>query len=109
MSKPSSCSVGLHLSDEQSCHSHTYSRKTGLKNFSEISEKDRTLLMLRCNFAESEQIVASSTICLHHECVWILYYDRLQKFCCNPYNIHSKQITSKLQISCLSLFNQITS
>lgn len=85
-----SCFIGIQLDEE--CHKTTYCRTSGFKSLSDLESSDRHLLEWRTG------IVSANTdrVCFHHEKVYLSRYESLQKFCCDPDQIHNKRVRSKL-------------
>jgi hypothetical protein len=86
------CKIG-HCKNEH-CHKLTYCRKIGLISISELKQKDRELLQWRCEISLDDQ----DQVCFHHEKLYLSRYENLQKYCCDPFSLHKKHITSKLNI-----------
>ena len=88
-----SCSTGSKLNE-------VYHKKTCTKSASELIsinrlDKDKQdLLQLRTGIVID--FVMNSTICKHHEKVYISRYENLQTYCNDPFKRHAKHITSKL-------------
>lgn len=90
-SQPVQCSVGAALAD--ACHSLNFCRKTGLRKICTLSDSDRHLLEWRSGV--SSTLTVDGTLCFHHEKVFLSRYESLQKYCCDPFKKHQKNITSK--------------
>ena len=86
------CSIGLDLNDD--CHKTAYSRTTGLILATELSQENKRMLEWRSGLTLSDE----STICVHHEKVFLSRYESLQKYCCDPLNVHKKKIKDNLKI-----------
>ena len=78
------------------CHLQAYSRKVGFLLFSIISENDRRLVLWRTGI--SVEPSTSDTLCFHHEKLFLSRYESLQKFCCDPFNVHKKHVTKSLRV-----------
>ena len=90
MASDHSCLIGIQLGEE--CHKTTFCRLSRLKSLSDLGIADKRLLEWRTGlvFANTDQV------CFHHEKMYL----SLQKYCCDPHQIHKKRIKSKL--NCLS-------
>lgn len=86
-----SCSLGLLLNEE--CHKKSYCRNTGTKNIHDLTIEDKALIEQRIGMKLS---IIDSTICYHHEKVYLSRYESLQKVCADPFKTHTQQIKSKL-------------
>lgn len=84
------CTVGNILGTE--CHRNTYCRQVGLHNLSDITDINLLKERSGINFLDN-----NGTLCYHHEKVFISRYEQLQKFCCDPFKIHKKQIAVSLR------------
>ena len=79
------CSIGLDLNDD--CHKTAYSRNTGLILATELSQENKRMLEWRSGLTLSDK----STICVHHEELFLSRFESLQKYCCDPLNVHKKE------------------
>lgn len=89
---PIDCKIGQ--SKNEHCHKLSYCRKTGFINISELKQTDRELLQWRCEISLADK----DQVCFHHEKVYLSRYENLQKYCFDPFSVHKKHITSKLNI-----------
>ena len=87
-----SCAIGILL--DQECHKTIHSRTKGYLSFREFSDKDKELLKWRSEV----QLVDTDKVCFHHEKIYLAFYERLQKSCCDPFKIHTKQQTSEYKL-----------
>ena len=62
------CTIGLQLNEE--CHKKVYCKTVG--------------------------VISASSISTKHEKMYLARYESLQKYCCDPKNIHKQKITSGL-------------
>lgn len=85
-----SCTVGIGLTDD--CHKRHHCRTIGLIKATALTQENRRYLQWRCGLAISDE----STVCKHHEKIYIARYTSLQTKCCNPFNLHNKPVSSKL-------------
>jgi len=105
-----SCSIGKKCGNPEDCHKTTYCRATyGLKNVSELSDNERFLLLRRCNLTDAD---ATTTVCCHHEKVFLDKYSHLQKNCCDPFSLHLNQPKStslqEITVQCADTITLIT-
>lgn len=99
------CSIGIHLGQTEDCHKTVYSRRTGLKNISELTPDAQQLLLRRCNFTAAD---ASTNVCCHHEKIFIDKYSFLQKMCCDPFSLHPESARKKsLRVIDLTIADKI--
>ena len=87
------CSVGL--CEESECHKLSFAKKIGLTSAKDFSPEELEVLMLRTGLKEAQLM----TVCFHHKAIYLDRYERDQKVCCDPYNIHKisiKKIYEKL-------------
>ncbi|MEE6499080.1 hypothetical protein FKM82_003309 [Ascaphus truei] len=89
------CSVGDQLQDTNECHKTCITRQTGLKCLKDLSSNDMLLLQLRTSMMT---LSGHDTICVHHEKLFIERYVDMQKGCCDPYNVHKKNIKKSLRV-----------
>ena len=93
-----SCSVGELFSS--SCESTAYTKNREVVLVSEnLSSEQQELLKWRTNLELGEL----STICSHHICLFITYFESNQKACCDPFKRHSVSITNKKNLRKISL------
>ena len=85
------CSIGSFIED--TCHLKRYCRRTGLLQISELSDRDKQLLQWRSGV--SLDIVQNGTLCFHHERVLLSQFESTQRYCCDPFKVHKKHVTSK--------------
>ena len=85
-----SCSIGLDLKDD--CHKTAYSKTTGLILETELSQENKRMLEWRSGLTLSDE----STICVHHEQLFLTLLESLQKYCCDPLNVQKNKIKGKL-------------
>ena len=83
------CTIGLQLNEE--CHKKVYCKTVGVISASSISTEQRKLLEWRTGLSIDDD----SKICCHHEKMYLARFESLQKYCCDPKNIHKRKITSK--------------
>ena len=87
------CTIGRTLGDE--CHlvSEAICRTTEFKNIAALDPEHQQLLAWR----RGVQIAAAdnSTVCFHHEKIFLSSYENLQKVCSDPFRRHKKHLTSK--------------
>ena len=83
------CILGIKLDEE--CHKTTHCRISGFKSISDFEIADKNLLEWRTGkvFADAGRV------CFHHEKLYLSRYESLQKFCCDPHQIHKKRVRSK--------------
>ncbi|KAH0549584.1 hypothetical protein KQX54_010599 [Cotesia glomerata] len=90
------CDVGKLTSTK--CHLTDYSNLKTLHNVDQFSNEDRLLLKLRLNNANN-----ISKICDHHKCDYLNYYSVKFRKCCDPFQIHKKNVCGDLRILSLEL------
>jgi hypothetical protein len=88
------CIFGLLLQDE--CHKAVHTCSIGLRHLSELSDSDNELLMLRAESAHHLQ-KQDSSICLHHEQVLLIRFDKLLHYCCDPFDKNPCKVTKSLR------------
>jgi hypothetical protein len=88
------CFVGGQLND--ACHLLVYCRKKGFLSITDLSDDDRQLLLWRTGI--ESQPSSLERICLHHEALFLSRYESIQKFCCDPFNVHTKRVTKSLRV-----------
>src|SRR5205809_7802219 len=86
------CTIGIHCGQQTECHRVVYTRSTGLKNISEFSISDSALLLRRSGFTGPSVL---TTVCKHHEQIFLHKYSLLQKSCCDPYSLHPNSVRKK--------------
>ena len=88
------CFIGNHLKDE--CNKKSFwkidVRKIGLIFLKDVTEKDRALLEWRCKVEISESDLNKH--CYHHGKMYLSWYESLQKYCCDSYNIHGDHVVT---------------
>ncbi|KAG1662397.1 Ribosome biogenesis protein NOP53 [Nymphon striatum] len=85
-----SCDVSQHLAGNvSSCHSSSYSSEQGFISVDELSSNEKVLLMHRIGI-QSAVGVNPSNICYHHKMTLLDYFDKLERTCCDPLNVHKK-------------------
>lgn len=85
------CTIGLQLND--ACNMQTYCRKPGLYKLSDLTDESRNLLFWRSGVTIEN--LGESTICYHHEKIFISRYESLQIHCADPLSRHKTHIKSK--------------
>ncbi|XP_065068338.1 ARL14 effector protein-like [Rhopilema esculentum] len=98
------CTFGLLLEDE--CHKHSYSRQTGLKSLSELSDDSCEVYLWRAGLLDKVDCKFEGTICLHHEYVFRTKYEEKEKKCCNLFKKHKKKAVGSLTLK-LELAKQL--
>src|SRR5215470_1488699 len=98
-----SCFIGTQLRDV--CHLLTYCRNKGFLLFSDLSENDRRLLLLRTGISSKPS--NSDTLCFHHQVFFLSRYESFQKFCCDPFRVHKKHVTKSLRIADATLAEKL--
>lgn len=95
------CSLGPH-----GCHNTTYTRRTALTKFSDISTLEQNLICLRSK-RERQSV---NNVCAHHFYLYIFKYTShlASKCCVNPFGVHKKKCRGKKRIT-QSLSNVIPS
>lgn len=88
-----SCSIGVYCSQQHECHKLIYTRTIRLRNISELSADERTLLLRRSGF--SNLCSSTSTVCSYHEQIFLAQYSFLERSCCDPCNLHPGSIRKK--------------
>lgn len=86
------CCIGIHLCKDNECHSKSFIRKCGLTKRSDIPETDHELILRRTSFTIPD---STTTLCLHHEKVFLGKYYLLQKVCCEPFSLHPESSKRK--------------
>lgn len=90
----SGCSIGIALEEE--CHKKIYCRNVGTLAASDLSQDDKKLLEWRSGVLLRDD----STVCFHHEKMYISRYEYTQKYCSDPFKLHKKRISSKFASIC---------
>ncbi|KAG1656070.1 ARL14 effector protein [Nymphon striatum] len=92
-----SCDVSQHLAGNvSSCHSSSYSSEQGFISVDELSSNEKVLLMHRIGI-QSAVGVNPSNICYHHKMTLLDYFDKLERTCCDPLNVHKKSSRKSLR------------
>lgn len=87
------CTVGDILGSE--CHKTTVVKQVGEKNIlSDLSHDDIEILLLRSGIG-FEQLKDQSTICYHHESYIKSSLYIQDKFCCDPFERHTRNCQGK--------------
>lgn len=91
------CLIGDALGEDCNVISEGFSRRVGFHNIADLSIESQQLLTLRSGVS----ITASDNtkLCFHHEKCFISRYESLQKFCCDPFMNHKKNVTSNFKLS----------
>ena len=87
----SKCTVGFLMGNV--CHSTVYCMTPGLSIVADLPMDTLELLQLRTGITVFE---SESTICDHHEKMFISPYESLQRQCSDPFNMHIKRVTTSL-------------
>ncbi|RXM94358.1 ARL14 effector protein [Acipenser ruthenus] len=102
-----SCSIGAHCGQEEDCHKTTYTKNTGILKLLELPLEKRQLLLRRSNFKNQD---STTTVCYHHEKLFLGKYSFLQKACCDPFRLHADSSRKKsLRAINLQTADQISS
>ncbi|XP_058871465.1 zinc finger protein 79-like isoform X1 [Acipenser ruthenus] len=101
------CSIGAHCGQEEDCHKTTYTKNTGILKLLELPLEKRQLLLRRSNFKNQD---STTTVCYHHEKLFLGKYSFLQKACCDPFRLHADSSRKKsLRAINLQTADQISS
>lgn len=101
------CSIGIHLSKTEDCHKTHYNRKCGLVKVFDLSDSDRQLLLRRTQYKEPD---ATTTVCFHHEKIFLSKYSFLQRNCCDPFGVHEEApVRKSLRVLDLQTADDISS
>ncbi|KAG1709139.1 Chondroitin sulfate synthase 1 [Nymphon striatum] len=96
-----SCDVSQHLAGNvSSCHSSSYSSEQGFISVDELSSNEKVLLMHRIGI-QSAVGVNPSNICYHHKMTLLDYFDKLERTCCDPLNVH--KISSRKSLRSINM------
>lgn len=87
------CSIGKDAAASK-CHVIFYAKKTGFKRFSDFTECDQKLLVLR----SEAKLEENSIICFHHEALFLSEYQSMQKKCCNPFKKKNHNVKAGLRM-----------
>ena len=82
------CSIGEYLEDSK-YHKYSYVAECKLKNIEEFDDESIELLELRTGLKNL------SSICLHHEYVYLKKFSSNQRKCCDPLLAHVRPTTKK--------------
>lgn len=82
------CSIGKNHEDNK-CHKSSYVTECKLKNIEEFDDESVVLLELRTGLNNL------TSICLHHEYVYLKKFAGNQRNCCDPFSTHVKPATKK--------------
>ena len=77
------CTIGKHHEDSQ-CHKLSYVSESRLKEINEFDDDSVFILELRTGLTNL------TSICLHHEYVFLKKYSSNQRKCSDPFSTHSK-------------------
>ena len=86
------CDVGTYGSDHN-CHKQSYTRKSGLKDFDELTDENQNLVAWRAALREQQDQIR--TICHHHEQLYLVRFPKNHQHCRNPFNKHAPSKTKK--------------
>lgn len=86
-----SCTFGVHLKDE--CHKQVFCRSSGIIPVKELKEEEIELLRLRTQVVISHE---ESTICFHHQKMYLHHYEGQQRRCCDPWMVHKATVRGNL-------------
>ena len=86
------CDVGKYGSDD-SCHKLSYTRKVGVKDFSQLPEEQQDLVLWRAYLRDQKDTV--QTICLHHEQYYLVRFPKKMEHCCDPFEKHDTTSKNK--------------
>ena len=83
------CSIGQKL--EEQCNETIFCRSKGFINVHSLRDKEKMLIQWRSGiFLEDDDFV-----CFHHQQIFLIRYERLQRYCIDPKKCHKSKITSK--------------
>lgn len=92
------CTVGTLLNS--SCENTSLTKNRDIYVISdELSKEDVELLSWRTN----NQYCEKDTICSHHLCYFLKYFQKNQKACCDPFQRHSVPLTKKNNLRVITL------
>ena len=88
------CEIGQ-LMSEGSCHKTWYKNEKGYKQLCELSDDDMLTLFWKAgckSYLEDGSLVINNLIkvCFHHYCMYLACFDKKQKNCNNPFDVHAK-------------------
>ena len=83
------CSIGISL--DLDCNKTIFSRAVGIKFAKDVSSEERKLIVWRSKISLED----NSSVCFHHEKIYLTRYESLQRYCCDPNRVHDVQKTSK--------------
>ena len=83
------------LVSEDFCHKAWYKKEKGYKQLSELFKNEILALFWRAGFKsclEDGSLVINNfaKVCFHHYCMYLICFDKKQKNCNNPFDIHVK-------------------
>ena len=76
----------------EDCHKTSYTSKVALEEFSGLSDREKTTILLRSGLSED-----AVTICSHHKKVLLEKYELFQRKCCDPFAVHKKPFKGKVK------------
>lgn len=82
------CTIGKHNKDSQ-CHKSSYISERRIKDIKEFDDDSVELLELRTGLRNL------TSICLHHEYVFLKKYASNQRKCSDPFSTHSQPTFKK--------------
>ena len=82
------------------CHKLSFCRKTGFKKIDSIDAEKRELVLWRSRLVI---LNANADSCFHHEQLLTNKYSKLQKCCCNLFDLHKKSIKDSFDSSIILL------
>ena len=82
------CSIGKN-SEDSKCHKTSFVKDCKLENIEEFDDESVILLELRTGLNNL------TTICLHHEYVYLKKFTGSQRKCCDPFSRHMKPTMKK--------------
>ena len=94
MASSPSCSVASFLYLEDQCHDTVHCRKAEIIYLKDLPATALQLLQHRTGI---EFLTENDTICLHHQKHYLDRFEKLQTFCCDPWNRHAKHATKSLR------------
>ena len=91
----SMCYIG-YLTNDNDCHSTVFTNKTNLFNLEDFTSDDLLLLEYRVpNFKKESK----GSICGHHKCKFLNYYESMQRKCCEPLQKHGAKSGNLRKVS----------
>ncbi|XP_058789571.1 uncharacterized protein LOC131663272 [Phymastichus coffea] len=102
MSNENSCSISDLVNEE--CHKERFRANKDIYKIDSLTVEDLQLLSLRVPGFNS---LEKKSICDYHHKKYIKFYSHAERYCCDPCNVHDKNISNTLTIIDLKLAEKI--